>query len=159
MDIEPAVHALDHVLEAFVATGMSTMNEISEAVKIFRNKGCPFELMHTNSSYPMKIEEANLRCIKTLRDEFDCNVGYSGHEVDSYICCIIATVLDVTSIERHITLSRALYGSDHAASLEPLGLMRMIRDIRMIEKILGDGKKRIWKSEIPAQKKLREVLT
>lgn len=139
----------------FVATGMSTMGEISDAVKIFKNNNCPFELMHTNSSYPMKLEEANLKCITTLKNEFDCDVGYSGHEVDAYICCIMSAALGATSIERHITLSRALYGSDQAASLEPPGLERMVRDVRRVESILGDGIKRIWDSEIPVMKKLR----
>ena len=145
----------DEGKHTFVATGMSTMDEISEAVKIFKNKNCPFELMHTNSSYPMKLEEANLKCISTLRNEFDCNVGYSGHEVDSYICCVTAASLGATSIERHITLSRAMYGSDQAASLEPVGLERMVRDVRRVQSILGDGVKRVWDSEIPVRKKLR----
>ena len=139
----------------FVATGMSTIDQISDAVKIFKNKNCPFELMHTNSSYPMKLEEANLKCIATLRNEFNCNVGYSGHEVDSYICCIVSASLGATSIERHITLSRAMYGSDQAASLEPPGLERMVRDVQRVESILGDGIKRVWDSEVPVMKKLR----
>ena len=145
----------DEGKHTFVGTGMSTMDEILEAVKIFKNKNCPFELMHTNSSYPMKLEEANLNCITALKNKFNCNVGYSGHEVDAYICCIIAVTLGATSIERHITLSRALYGTDQAASLEPPGLERMIRDVRRIESILGDGVKRVWDSEIPVMKKLR----
>ena len=139
----------------FIATGMSTMEEISDTIKIFKDNNCPFELMHTNSSYPMKLQEANLKCITTLQNEFNCNVGYSGHEVDSYICCIISAVLDVTSIERHITLSRALPGSDQSSSLEPPGLERMVRDVRRVESILGDGIKRIWDSEVPVMKKLR----
>jgi N-acetylneuraminate synthase len=139
----------------FVATGMSTMDEISEAVKIFKNNNCPFELMHTNSSYPMKLEEANLKCITTLKNKFNCDVGYSGHEVEAYICCIMSASFGATSIERHITLSRALYGSDQSASLEPPGLERMVRDVRRVESILGDGIKRVWDSEVPVMKKLR----
>jgi len=139
----------------FIATGMSTMEEISKAIEIFKNNDCPFELMHTNSSYPMRLEEANLKCISTLQNEFNCNVGYSGHEVDSYICCVISTTLGATSIERHITLSRALPGSDQSASLEPAGLERMVRDVRRVESTLGDGVKRIWDSEVPVMKKLR----
>lgn len=139
----------------FISTGMSTIDEIREAVQIFRKHSCPFELQHSNSSYPMKIEEANLRCIETLRKEFDCDVGYSGHESVGYIICIAAVMLGATSIERHITLDRSMYGSDQAASLEPTGLMRMVRDIRTIDKILGDGVKRVWPSEIPIMKKLR----
>ena len=105
----------------------------------------------------MPIEEANLQLITTLKNKFKCNVGYSGHETASYVVCLSAVLLGATSIERHITLDRTMYGSDQAASLEPDGLHRMVRDIRTVEKILGDGKKRIWDSEKPAQKKLREI--
>jgi len=141
----------------FVSTGMSTMDQISKAINIFKEYDCPIELMHSHSAYPMKPEEANLRLIPILKEKFNCDVGYSGHESSSYLVCVTATVLGATSIERHITLDRTMYGSDQAASLEPEGLIRMIRDIRNIEKILGDGTKRIWDSELPAMKKLREV--
>ena len=139
----------------FISTGMSTMEEISDAVSIFRKHNCPFELMHTNSSYPMKIEEANLLCIPMLKKEFGCDVGYSGHEVSAYRVSLIAVSLGATTIERHITLDRTMYGSDQAASLEPNGLQRVIKDIRSVKTSLGDGKKRIWDSEIPVKKKLR----
>ena len=139
----------------FVGTGMSTLDQIRKAVEIFRKNNCPFELMHSNSSYPMKLEEANIRCIPALREEFKCNVGYSGHEAASYIVCVLAATLGATSIERHITLDRTMYGSDQAASLEKAGLERMIRDVRRVELILGDGIKRVWDSEIPVMKKLR----
>jgi len=139
----------------FISTGMSTMDEIGIAVQIFRDNKCPFELQHSNSSYPMKDEEANLRCIQTLKKEFNCNVGYSGHESSGYLICICTAVLGATSIERHITLDRTMYGSDQAASLEPKGLDRLVRDIRNVEKVLGEGKKRVWESEIPVMKKLR----
>tara|TARA_B110000438_G_scaffold60979_1_gene61222 strand:+ start:1307 stop:2140 length:834 start_codon:yes stop_codon:yes gene_type:complete len=141
----------------FISTGMSTMKQIENAVKIFRKFKCPFELMHTHSSYPMKIDEANLKLIQTLKNKFKCKVGYSGHETGSYLVCITASLLGATSIERHITLDRTMYGSDQSASLEPEGLFRMVRDLRTIDKIQGDGKKRIWDSEKPAMKKLREV--
>jgi N-acetylneuraminate synthase len=141
----------------FIATGMSTLEEIHQAVSIFKEKNCPFELMHTNSSYPMKLEEANIRCIDTLRNEFNCNVGYSGHETSSYAVCVCAVVVGATSIERHITLDRSMYGSDQSASLEPIGLIRMVRDVRRVESIMGDGVKRIWDSEVPVRKKLRGV--
>ena len=127
----------------FISTGMSTMEEISDAVDIFRRFDCPFELMHTNSSYPMNIEEANLLCIPMLRERFDCNVGYSGHEVSAYRVSLIAVGLGVTSLERHITLDRTMYGSDQASSLEPAGLERLIRDVQDVKKILGDGVKKI----------------
>jgi N-acetylneuraminate synthase len=140
----------------FIGTGMSDLNQIRTAVEIFKKHKCPFELMHSNSSYPMKLEEANLQCIETLRQEFNCDVGYSGHEVASYICGIIATTLGATSIERHITLDRSMYGSDQSASLEYAGLNRMVKNVMQVEKVLGDGIKRIYDSEIPAMKKLRE---
>ena len=139
---------------SFVSTGMSTMEQIHNAVKIFQENNCPFELQHSNSSYPMKPEEANLKCIQTLKNEFDCSVGYSGHESMGYLICVSAVLLGATSIERHITLDRSMYGSDQAASLEPQGLERLVRDIRTIDKIIGDGEKRVWPSEIPVMKKL-----
>ena len=139
----------------FVSTGMSTMEEIGDAVNIFREHNCPFELMHANSSYPMKIEEANLLCIPMLKKKFGCNVGYSGHEVVAYRVSLIAVTLGATSLERHITLDRTMYGSDQAVSLEPAGLERMVRDIQSVEDVMGDGEKRVWDSEIPVRKKLR----
>ena len=139
----------------FVSTGMSTIDEIRNAVKIFRKHNCPFELMHTNSSYPMKNEEANLNCIGTLKNEFSCNVGYSGHEAGATLVCVAAVLLGATSIERHTTLDRSMYGSDHAASLEPAGLQRLVRDIRLLDIIKGDGIKIVWPSELPKLKRLR----
>ena len=106
----------------------------------------------------MKEEEANLNCITTLQKEFKCDVGYSGHETVGYLICVCAIMLGARSIERHITLTHLMYGSDQAASLAPVGLNRMVRDIRLVEKVLGDGKKRIWDSEIPVMKNLRENL-
>ena len=141
----------------FISTGMSTMKDISKAVKIFKTHNCPFELMHSHSAYPMPPHEANLRMIETLGKKFKCKVGYSGHEISSYSICLAAALLGATSIERHITLDRSMYGSDQAASLEPPGLIRLVRDIRELDFILGDGKKIIWDSELPAQKKLREI--
>ena len=139
----------------FISTGMSTIEQIEKAVNIFRDAECPFELQHSNSSYPMKLEEANIKCIETLRKKFNCDVGYSGHEDSSYIVCIAAAVLGASSIERHITLSRSMYGSDQSASLEQPGLERMVRDVRRVKFILGDGVKKVWDSEIPSMKKLR----
>ena len=140
----------------FISTGMSTMDEVRKAVEIFKKYDCPFELMHCNSAYPMDVSEANLLCIPALKKEFNCNVGYSGHEVAGYLICVSAVLLGATSIERHMSLDRTLYGSDQVASLEPLGWVRLVRDIRKIKQILGDGKKRIWDSELPAKEKLRK---
>ena len=138
----------------FISTGMSTMDEIRKAVEIFKKYDCPFELMHCNSAYPMDVSEANLLCIPALKKEFNCNVGYSGHEVAGYLVCLSAVLLGATSIERHMSLDRTLYGSDQVASLEPLGWTRLVRDIRKTKQILGDGKKRVWDSELAAKEKL-----
>ena len=154
-NLELAEMVADEGKKSFISTGMSTMEQIKQIVEIFRKKSCPFELMHSNSSYPMKLEEANLKCITSLKKEFGCDVGYSGHENASYIVCIPAVMLGATSIERHITLDRSMYGSDQSTSLEKAGLVRLVRDIRRLDFILGDGVKRIWDSEIPVMKKLR----
>ena len=143
----------------FISTGMSTLQDVDKAVKIFRKYKCSFELLHCHSSYPMPVNEANLKSIPFLQKKFKCKVGYSGHEHSATNVSIPAVMLGATSIERHLTLNRTFYGNDQAASLEPEGLGRLVRDIRLIEKILGDGKKRIWKSEISTQKKLRQILT
>jgi len=142
----------------FISTGMSTINDISKAIKIFKKHKCPFELMHSHSSYPMKIEEANLKLIETLKKKFKCDVGYSGHESGASLICVVAVLQGATSIERHITLDRTMYGSDQAASLERDGLFRLVRDIRRVDIVLGDGKKKVWDSEKSAMKKLRERL-
>ena len=141
----------------FISTGMSTLEEIKTAVEIFRKHDCPFELQHSNSTYPMALNEANLKCIETLKNEFKCNVGYSGHESIGYLVCIVAVVLGANSIERHITLGRSMYGSDQAASLEPIGLERLVKNIRAMDQLYGDGIKKVWPSEIPVLKKLRIV--
>ena len=143
----------------FISTGMSTMKDIENAIKIFRKSKCPFELMHANSAYPMPNEEANLKLIPVLGKKFKCRVGYSGHESGSTDVCIPALMLGATSIERHITLNRTFCGHDQAASLEPPGLFRLVRDLRNINTILGDGKKRIWESEKFNMQKLRQIFT
>ena len=140
----------------FISTGMSTIDDVEKAVNIFKKYDCPFELMHTNSSYPSTLDEANLYVISELQKKFKCEVGYSGHEKSAYLVCVCAVMLGATSIERHVTIDRTLYGHDQAASLEPLGLRRLVRDIRTIDKILGNGKKRIWDSELETMKKLRQ---
>ena len=138
----------------FISTGMSTYEDIQKAVDIFKSKNCPFELMHSVSTYPMKDEDANLRCINTLREKFNCKVGYSGHESGLAIS-YAAAALGITSLERHITLDRAMYGSDQSASIEPNGLKQLVSAIRKIEAAMGTGEKVILKEEIPISKKLR----
>ena len=139
----------------FISTGMSTYNDIQKAVDIFREESCPFELMHTVSTYPMKIEDANLNVINTLRKKFNCDIGYSGHEVGLTVS-YAAVAMGITSLERHITLSRAMYGSDQSASIEPHGIQTLVEKVREIEKAMGDGKKIILESEVPIANNLRQ---
>ena len=141
----------------FISTGMSTLEDIKKAIKIFKEANCPFELMHCVSTYPMKDTDANLNTINTLRNTFDCNVGYSGHETGLAVS-YAAAALGITSLERHITLDRAMYGSDQAASLAPAGLKKLVGEVNKIHLALGDGKKRIIDEEIPIANKLREHL-
>jgi len=139
----------------YISTGMSTLEEIEEVVKLFRDKSCPFELMHCNSTYPMKEEDANLACIPMLREKFDCNVGYSGHESSLIKVCVAAVALGATSIERHITLDRTMYGSDQAASIEAASLEQFVRSVRVVPSVIGTGKKILNESELAARNKLR----
>ena len=139
----------------FISTGMSDINMIDQAVDIFRKVKCPFELMHCMSTYPMADEDANLSCIKTLRERYQCNIGYSGHEVGLAVS-YAAAALGITSLERHITLDRAMYGSDQAASVEVWGGFRqLVGAVRKIEMAMGDGKIQIHEKEVPLAKKLR----
>ena len=138
----------------FISTGMATLDDISNAVSIFKEENCSFELMHTVSTYPMKVEDANLNVIHTLRERFSCNVGYSGHEVGLAVS-YAASAMGITSLERHVTLDRSMYGSDQSASIEPNGLRNLVGAVRKIELAMGDGKKRIIDDEIPIANKLR----
>lgn len=139
----------------FISTGMSTMEEIEKAVNIFRKNNCSFELMHTNSTYPMKNENANLNVMKTLRDHFSCDVGYSGHETGRVVS-VAAVALGATSIERHITLDHAMYGSDQAASINIFDLKMLVSDIKSIISALGNPEKRVMDTEVPIKAKLRK---
>ena len=138
---------------AILSTGMSTMEEIRNAVSILDRN--PLLIAHCTSTYPCKPEELNLKMIHSLQKEFACPVGYSGHEVGLQTTTA-AVVLGACFIERHITLDRSMWGSDQAASVEPWGFMRLVRDIRVIEKALGDGMKRIYDSEKAILQKLRK---
>ena len=154
LTIEPLLHMIaEEKKHTFISTGMSTIEEIDSAVEIFKQYNCPFELMHCNSSYPMNNEDANLSMIKTLRDRYGCDVGYSGHEKGLQIS-LAASVMGATSIERHITLDRTMYGSDQSASIEPAGLTKLIRDIRDVESAIGDGVKKMTDVEVKCRKKL-----
>jgi len=138
----------------FISTGMSTLEEIDAAVELFKDYNCPFEIMHCNSTYPMKNEDANLKMILTLKKRYNCKVGYSGHEVGR-IVTVSAVCLGATSIERHITMDRAMYGSDQAASIEIAELSRLVIDIRTVEAALGTGEKVFTEAEKQVRGKLR----
>ena len=140
----------------FISTGMHTIPEIETVAKLFQDAGCPYELMHCNSTYPMKVEDANLRCIETLRKHFNCDVGYSGHEV-GLVVSVAAAALGATCIERHITLDRAMYGSDQAASVELGGFERLVTMIRAVELAMGNGEKVVTESEKSIREKLAPV--
>lgn len=138
----------------FISTGMSTYNDIDKAVDIFRNHGCPFTLMHCQSTYPAAAADLNLLCIKSLKKRYNCDVGYSGHEI-SPMPSIIAAALGAVAIERHITLDRAMYGSDQAASLGLRGLQILVANAKSIPKLWGDGFKRVSEGEQAMANKLR----
>ena len=141
--------------KTFVSTGMSTLEEIDDVVNIFVEAKCPFELMHCNSTYPMKEEDANLLCIPMLKERYGCEVGYSGHESSLIKVSTTAVALGATSIERHITLDRAMYGSDQAASIESSSLDSFVKAVRAIPSILGNGKKLLSEEETKTRNKLR----
>jgi N-acetylneuraminate synthase len=137
-----------------LSTGMSTLEEIREAVA--RLDLDRLILTHATSAYPCRPDQLNLRMIPALQNAFPCPVGYSGHEVGLQTTCA-AVVMGACLVERHITLDRAMWGSDQAASVEPGGLMRLVRDIRVIEQAMGDGVKQVYESEKAARAKLRRV--
>ena len=140
----------------FISTGMSNIKMIDEAVKIFRSEKCPFELMHCISAYPFNDEEANLNLIPFLKKKYNCNVGYSGHEKGGIVISSVATALGISSLERHITLDRTMYGSDQAASITLKGLKELVLSVRKVEKAMsGPLKKVILDSEKIVAKKLR----
>lgn len=137
-----------------MSTGMSTMEEIRHAASVL--DAGRMLIAHSTSTYPCVPGELNLRMIPTLKKEFSCPIGYSGHEVGLQTT-YASIALGASFIERHITLDRAMWGSDQAASVEPWGLMRMVRDLRVIEAALGDGVKKVYDSERPVLKRLRRV--
>ena len=140
--------------ETFASTGMMTMEQIESLVKIFEDNSCPLILMHTVSTYPSKDEDLNLKCIETLSNKFNVPIGYSGHEV-STAPSIYAALLGAVAIERHVTLDRAMYGSDQSASLEIEGMKSLCSTIRKINICMGDGVKKITREEHEVAKKLR----
>ena len=138
----------------FVSTGMTSLEEIEKCINIFKKYDCPITLLHTVSTYPAEEADLNLNCITTLKERFNLPVGYSGHET-GVSPSVMAVVLGSVVVERHITLDRAMYGSDQAASLEPQGMRNLCSTIRKVNICMGDGVKRIIPGELQVAKKLR----
>ena len=138
----------------FISTGMSNYTIIDNAVNIFKKNDCPFELMHSVSTYPCPEEKLNLHLINKLKDKYKCNVGYSGHE-NSVSPSIIAVSLGANSLERHITLDRSMYGSDQSASLEGSGLKQLVSAVRKVPIVVGKDEKQIFDIEKKVAEKLR----
>lgn len=160
----PSASLTDHTLLRYarktgkplvISTGMSTMEQIRAAVKVVGTEN--LVITHCTSTYPCEPEELNLRMIQTLREEFPCPVGYSGHEV-GLVPPQVAVALGACMIERHLTLDRAMWGSDQAASVEPSGFERLVKYVRTAEASLGDGVKHVYDSELSSLKKLRRVV-
>ena len=145
-------------VHTFISTGMSTYENIAEAVEIFKKNNCSFELMHCVSVYPLNVKDVNLETIKGLKQEFNCNVGYSGHE-NGIMVSIGAIMYGISSLERHITLDRTMYGSDQAASLEEKGMEMLVKGIDKILLAMGTSSVgKIHEDEIKIAKKLRAHL-
>ncbi len=139
-----------------LSTGMSSVEEIDKAVSILSD--VPLAIAQATSTYPAEPAELNLRAIQSFSDKYQVPIGYSGHERGLQVT-IAAVALGASFIERHITLDRSMWGTDHSASLEPEGLKKLVRDIRIVELALGDGKKKVYDSEIPIRAKLRRVIS
>ena len=137
-----------------LSTGMSTLDQIDHAVEVLGKKD--LVVLHSTSTYPAFYEELNLRVIPVLKQRYGVPVGYSGHET-GLSTTIASVALSACTVERHITLDRSMWGSDQAASVEPQGFLRMVRDIRLVETAMGDGIKRVIEREVPVMKKLRRV--
>ncbi len=159
----PSASLTDHGLLAhlrktgrtiILSTGMSTIEQIRKAVPLLELD--KLVICHATSAYPCDPEELNLRMVQTLKSDYDCPIGYSGHEV-GLIPSVVAVGLGACMVERHITLDRAMWGSDQAASVEPGGFERLVKYIRVTEAALGDGVKKVYESELSSLKKLRRV--
>lgn len=161
----PSASLTDHALlkharstgrPMILSTGMSTMEEVEAALKVVGQED--LVLCHSTSTYPCDPAELNLRVIESFRNRFQCPIGYSGHEV-GLVPSAVAVSLGAVMVERHITLDRAMWGSDQAASVEPHGFRTLVKYIRVTEEAMGDGKKRVYDSELPSREKLRRVHT
>jgi N-acetylneuraminate synthase len=138
----------------FISTALSEWEDVDNAVEVFRSRNCPFTLMHCIGTYPMEDDEANVSVMLQLKERYDCPVGYSSHE-KGLICSMLAAALGASALERHVTLDRAMYGSDQAASLERRGIELLVRDVRLLGTVMGDGEKRVTERERPIAEKLR----
>ena len=140
-----------------ISTGMSTLEEVDQAVQTIKdaNSNCQYSILHCNSSYPAPIEDLNLKCINTLQERYQCKVGYSGHEF-GLTTTIASICVGASIIERHITLDRTMWGTDQMCSVEPQGLIKLVRGIKELSLALGDGKKKVTENEIEIRKKLRK---
>lgn len=138
----------------FIATGMSTWEEIDTAVAIFKKHDCPFELLHCISVYPQEVQYANLLLIPELKKRYNCTVGYSSHEIDN-IATLGAVAIGVASVERHITLDKEMYGSDQSSSVEPEKMIEYVKQIRLMESARGTGERIMSDKEMAVRKKMR----
>tara|TARA_Y100000748_G_scaffold78900_1_gene65181 strand:+ start:282 stop:1127 length:846 start_codon:yes stop_codon:yes gene_type:complete len=143
--------------DLIISTGMSTLEEVDQAVQTIKdaNSNCQYSILHCNSSYPAPIEDLNLKCINTLQERYKCKVGYSGHEF-GLTTTIASICMGASIIERHITLDRTMWGTDQMCSVEPQGLIKLVRGIKELNLALGDGKKKVTENEIEIRKKLRK---
>jgi len=143
--------------ELIISTGMSTMKEVDLAVDAIKNanSNCKYSILHCNSTYPAPIEDLNLKCIQTLEKKYNCPVGYSGHEF-GLTTTIASICMGATIIERHITLDRTMWGTDQMCSVEPQGLIKLVRGIKELSLAIGDGEKRVTEKEKEIRKKLRK---
>ena len=156
-DLELIKESVKTGKKIIISTGMSTIEEIDNAVDTIKkvNAAAQYAILHCNSTYPAPNDELNLNCIKTLKDKYNCEVGYSGHEF-GLTTTIASVCLGATIIERHITLDRTMWGTDQMCSVEPQGLIKLVRGIKELNKALGDGKKIVTETEKPIREKLRK---
>ena len=154
LTIEPLLEEIaSEGRHTFISTGMSTFEEIDKVVEIFKKHNCPFELMHCNSSYPTENFNSNLGGIQQLKDRYGCDVGYSGHEKGIQIT-LSAVTLGVSSVERHITLDKYMYGSDQFASIAPMELLKLCRSIDVVISSMGNDEKTLREEEVKARESL-----
>jgi N-acetylneuraminate synthase len=146
-----------HGVPVLLSTGMSTQEEVDQAVEVLRQCSDNFAIMHCNASYPAREDELNLRVIPNFIERYGCTVGYSGHEF-GLSSTLAAVALGAKIIERHVTVKRTMWGTDQMASVEPQGMLKLSQQIRALESSLGDGVKRLYDSELPVREKLRGVL-